>query len=144
MLRAIICGALGVALLAGCNQSPTTGSPPEQTGRGRGRRAGGTIENVDPAAGTLTIKQRQSRNAEAVEKTYQVDEDTTITSFTGENKTELKGKAGLNDPQFQRGSRVSLTLSEDGNKAVSIRVGDMPRGGRGRGRGGRGAPAPMQ
>jgi hypothetical protein len=139
MLRAFLCGVVCLTIAAGCNRASNTREP---KGRGRGSGARGTVESVDPAAGTLTVKVRSRQNPDEVEKTFQVEDDTAITSFVGENKKELKGKAGLSDPQFKRGSRVSVTTSEDGGKVVSIQVGDLPR--RGRNRGDRGAKAPLQ
>lgn len=141
MPRAILCGIVILAMAAGCQR---TNSPSaEQSGRRRGSGARGTVERVDPAAGTLTIKVRNKQNPDAVEKTFQVDDDTTITSSVGENKKELKGKAGLSDPQFKQGSQVSIRTSEDGNKVVSVQVGDRPQGGR-RNRGGQNAKRPVQ
>lgn len=149
MLRTILCGVLGVLLLAGCGENGKpldTGPSPQRGGRGpRTPRARGTIVSVDPAAGTLTVKVRSRQNQDGEDKTYQVGDDTTITSFTGQDKAELKGKDGLNDPQFKAGSQVSLTLSEDSSKATSIQVGDLPQRGRGRGnRGGGQGQGPMQ
>ena len=141
MWRAILCGAVILAMAAGCHRAATTSS--DQKGRRRGSGARGTIERVDAAAGTLTIKARSRQNPDGEEKTFQVEDDTPITSFTGENKTELKGKAGLSDPQFKPGSQVSIRTSEDGGKVVSIQVGDLPRRG-GRNRGGQDAKQPVQ
>jgi hypothetical protein len=92
---------------------------------------------VDPAVGTLTVNVRSRQDPNGAEKTFQVEDDTTITSFVGEAKTELKGRDGLRDPQFKPGARVAVTTSEDGGKVVSVQVGDMPRRG-GRNRGNRG------
>jgi hypothetical protein len=130
MLRVILCGTLILVVTAGCNRVDTS---TEQKGRGRGSGARGTVEKVDPIAGTLTILVRSRQNPDAVEKTFQVADDTTITSFLGEAKKEMKGRAGLSDPQFKRGSRVSVTTSEDGNTVLNIEVGDLPRRGRNRG-----------
>jgi hypothetical protein len=136
MVRAILCGVVSLALIAGCRQGSTS---TQQKMRARGAR--GTVEKVEPATGSLTIKVRSRQNAEGVERTFQVVDDTTITSYVGEAKKELKGKAGLRDPQFKQGSRVSVTAGEDDSTAQSIQVGDLPRGGKNRGgRGGRGAP----
>jgi hypothetical protein len=132
MVRAILCGVVSLALVAGCQQASTS---TQQKMRGRGSGARGTVEKVDQATGSLTIKVRSRQNAEDVERTFQVVDDTTITSYVGEAKKEMKGKAGLSDPQFKQGSRVSVTTSEDGSKVLSIQVGDLPR--RGRNRGGR-------
>jgi hypothetical protein len=140
MLRAILCGAMIVVIAVGCNRA---GTKSELKGRGRFPGARGTITSVDPAAGTLTVNARSRQNPDGEEKTFQVEDDTTITSFTGEAKKELKGKDGLRDPQFKAGSRVAVTTSEDGGKVVSIQVGDMPRGG-GRNRGNRGNKGPVQ
>ena len=135
-----------VAIAAGCHHAATTTPSTEQKGGGRRRPPGarGTVEKADPTAGTLTIKirSRQNPDADPVEKTFQVEDDTTITSYTGEDKKELKGKAGLSDPQFKQGSQVSIRTSEEGGKVVSIQVGDLPR--RGRNRGNKGAKQPMQ
>jgi hypothetical protein len=101
----------------------------------------GTVERVDPATGSLTVKVRTRQNAEEVERSFQVAEDTSITSYIGEAKKEMKGKAGLRDPQFKQGSRVSITTSEDGSTVQSIQVGDLARRGRNRGdQGGKRAP----
>jgi hypothetical protein len=140
MPRAILCGVVILAMAAGCHRANDPSA--DQNGRRRVSGPRGTVERVDPAAGTLTVKVRSRQNPDAVEKTFQVEDDTTITSFTGENKTELKGKAGLSDPQFKQGSQVSIRTNEDGSKAVSIQVGDLPR--RGRNRGGQGAKQPVQ
>lgn len=137
MLRTILCGA--VILAAGCHQASTSS---KQKMQGRGSGARGTVEKVDPATGSLTIKARSRQNADGVERTFQVEDDTTITSFLGEAKTELKGRAGLRDPQFKEGSRVSVTTDQDGGKVVSIQVGDLPQ--RGRNQGGRGNKGPRQ
>jgi len=141
MSRAILCGTVILAMAAGCHRAATTSS--DQKGRRRGSGARGTVERVDAAAGTLTIKARSRQNPDGEEKTFRVEDDTTITSFTGENKTELKGKAGLSDPQFKPGSQVSIRTSEDGGKVVSIQVGDLPRRG-GRNRGGQDAKQTVQ
>jgi hypothetical protein len=144
MSRAILCRVVILAMAAGCHQAATTNTSSDQKGRRGGRPPGarGTVARVDAAAGTLTIKARSRDNPDGEEKTFQVDDETTITSFTGENKTELKGKAGLSDPQFKPGSQVSIRTSEDGGKVVSIQVGDLPR--RGRNRGGKDAKQPVQ
>ena len=138
MLRAMFCGIVILVIAAGCQQGSTS---KQQKMRGRGSGARGTVERVDLATGSLTIKVRGRQNAEEVERTFQVADDTTITSYVGEAKKELKGQAGLSDPQFKQGSRVSVTTSEDGSTAQNIQVGDLPRRGKNRGdRGGKGAP----
>ena len=142
MPRTILCGVVILAIAAGCHRAATTTSS-DRKGRQRRPGAFGTVERVDPATGTLTIKSKSRQNPDGEEKTFQVEDDTTITSFTGENKTELNGKAGLSDPQFKQGSQVSIRTSEDGGKVVSIQVGDIPRRG-GRNRGGKGAKAAPQ
>ena len=138
MFRAMICGAMSLAIAAGCHKASTS---TEQKMRVRGSGVRGTVESVDPATGSLTIKARSRQNADEVERTFQVADDTTITSYLGEAKKEMKGRIGLSDPQFKRGSRVSVTTSEDGSKAQSIQVGDLPQRGRNRGaKGVKGAP----
>ncbi len=137
MLRAILCGVVSLVIASGCHRA---GTSTEQKERGRGSGARGTVERVDRAAGTLTVKVRSRQNPDEVEKTFQVEDDTAITSFLGEAKKEMKGRAGLSDPQFKQGSRVSVTTSEDGSKVLSIQVGDLPR--RGRNRGDRGVKEP--
>jgi len=132
MIRTILCGIVGLAIAAGCHQAST---PTQQKMRGRGSGVRGTVARVDAATGSLTMKIRNRQDEGEVEKTFQVDDDTTITSYQGEAKKELKGRAGLSDPQFKAGSRVAVTTSEDGSKVLSIQVGDLPR--RGRNRGGR-------
>src|SRR5262245_18452833 len=134
MLRASLYGAAIVVIAAGCNRA---GNKTELKGRGRPPDARGTISSVDPAVGTLTVNARSRQNPAGEEKTFQVEDDTTITSFVGEAKKELKGKDGLRDPPFKAGSLVAVRTSEDGGKVVSIQVGDLPRGG-GRNRGNRG------
>jgi hypothetical protein len=137
MLRAILCGTAIFVVVAGCHRADTTTA--ESKGRGRFPGARGTLKSVDPAAGTLTVSVRSRQDPDGADKTFQVEDDTTITSFTGEAKTELKGKDGLRDPQFKPGARVSIRTSEDGGKVVGIQVGDLPRGGRGgRNRGNKG------
>jgi hypothetical protein len=130
MLRVILGGIVILTVTTGCHRASTV---TQQNGRGRGLGARGTVESVDPAAGTLTVKVRSRQNPDEVEKTFQVEEDTSITSFSGEAKKEMKGRAGLSDPQFKRGSRVSVSTSEEGSKVTSIQVGDLPRRGRNRG-----------
>ena len=137
MFRAILCGIVSLTIAVGCHSKPASS---EQ--KSRGSRARGTVVSVDPAAGTLTVKVRGGKNADAVEKTFQVEDDTTITSFVGEAKNEMVGKTGLGDPQFKEGSQVSLTIGEDGGKVRSIQVGDLPR--RGRNRGNKGGKEPQQ
>jgi hypothetical protein len=137
MLRAILLGAVSLTITAGCHRA-TTSTTGQKAG---GTTVGGTVEGVDATGGTLTVKVRRRRqNPDDVVKTFQVEEDTTVTSITGENKKELIGRAALSDAQFKRGSRVSVSTSEDGSKAVSIQVGDLPR--RGGNRGGRGGRGP--
>jgi hypothetical protein len=139
MLRAIFCGAVVFVIAAGCHRAA-----PKTELKGRGRfPARGTVKSADPAAGTLTVNVRSRQEPAGAEKTFQVEDDTTITSFTGEAKTELKGKDGLRDPQFKAGARVAVT-SEDGGKVVNIQVGDLPRGGRNRGNRGNRGQGPLQ
>jgi hypothetical protein len=133
MLRAIFCGAVIFVIAAGCHRADTK---IELKGRGRFPGARGTVKSADPTAGTLTVSVRGRQGPAEAEKTFQVEDDTTITSFTGEAKKELKGKDGLRDPQFKLGARVAVTTSEDGGKVVRIQVGDLPRRGRNRGNGG--------
>ena len=141
MLRAILCGAAILVIAVGCNRA---NPKPELKGRGRLPGARGTVTSADPAAGTLTVSVRGRPGADVAEKTFQVEGDTTITSFTGEAKKELKGKDGLRDPQFNAGARVAVTTSEDGGKVVSIQVGDLPGRGRNRGNRGNRGQGPLQ
>ncbi|HEY7155192.1 MAG TPA: hypothetical protein VH575_14615 [Gemmataceae bacterium] len=134
MLRAFLCGVMVFAVAAGCHRADNKAAP---KGGGRSAGARGTLKSVDPAVGTLTVNVRSRQDPNGAEKTFQVEDDTTITSFVGEAKTELKGRDGLRDPQFKPGARVAVTTSEDGGKVVSVQVGDMPRRG-GRNRGNRG------
>ena len=127
MLRTILCGIVGLAIVAGCHQAS---NPAKQKMRGRGTGVRGTVARVDVATGSLTLIIRNRQDEGEVEKTFQVDDDTTVTSYQGEAKKELRGRAGLSDPQFKEGSRVAVTTSEDGNKVLSIQVGDLPRRGR--------------
>jgi hypothetical protein len=117
-------------IAAGCHRADNKSAP---KGRGPFPGARGTVKSADPAAGTLTVSVRGRQGADGGEKTFQVEDDTTITSFTGEAKKELKGKDGLRDPQFKAGARVAVRTSDDGGKVVSIQVGDLPLRGRNRG-----------
>lgn len=133
MLRAFLCGVVDLAIAAGCQRANKAG--PKGGGRFPGAR--GTLKSVDPVAGTLTVNVRSRQDPNGAEKTFRVEEDTTIASFVGEAKKELKGRDGLRDPQFKPGACVAVITSEDGGKAVSVQVGDLPRRG-GRNRGNRG------
>ncbi len=113
-MRLMVCAAVGLMLCAGVGLAGD-----KDKGKGKkGQSVSGTFESYKD--GTLTIQTKGRKGAPGEKKEFKLADDTAVTVFKGEQKTELKGATGFKD--VSAGTPVIVTTDETG-KVMAVQVG---------------------
>jgi hypothetical protein len=103
--------------------------PEKKKGEGGGQGFKGQLKKVDAATGSVTVLRPVSvakgQPPEQKEVEYKVDDATKVIIFSGDDKKEFTGKAGLQNEQVKEGVVVFLVMSGE-TKVTELRVGTPP------------------
>jgi Cu/Ag efflux protein CusF len=118
MLRLFVCATL--ALLFATNM--TLAADKASNKKKKGQAVAGTVKTIDATAGKLTVSVKKKKMVE--DKDFTVGDNVKVVTFSGADKKQLTGKAGLKD--IKTGDKVRVQIDGTGN-VVSLQVGAPPK-----------------
>ena len=118
MLRLFVCATLALLFAT----SMTLAADKAAKKKKKGQTVAGTVKFVDTATGKLTVSVKKKKMVE--DKEFTIGDSVKVVSFSGADKKELTGKAGLK--AVKTGDKVRVQLDESGN-VVALHVGAAPK-----------------
>jgi hypothetical protein len=110
MLRTFVCASLAVLLCAGIGLGAGKGAGKGKGKGNKGNQVHGKVVKVDTSRNTLTLTVKKKQ--ESSDKEVTVTDQTKFVTYSGDQKSEVAGKAGLKD--VKAGDRVRIKLDASG------------------------------